>query len=60
MDEFNLRHARTALEIAENVRDRGNLPFRVLLVDEHGHEVIAAENTVVTDGDCNRDTSGGG
>ena len=43
---------RRTLEIAQRARDHGNHPFGALLVDERGHILIEAENTVVTERDC--------
>ncbi len=42
------KYIRAAIKIARNARDNGNHPFGALLVDEDGHIVLEAENTVVT------------
>ena len=52
MQEDDQSFIRTAIEIARNARNRGNDPFGALLVDENGHIVMEAENTVVTEKDC--------
>jgi tRNA(Arg) A34 adenosine deaminase TadA len=43
-----------AIAIARDARAHGNHPFGALLVDRHGHVLLTAENTVVS----NRDTTG--
>jgi tRNA(Arg) A34 adenosine deaminase TadA len=43
---------RKAISIASNSRKNGNHPFGALLTDQHGHALLLAENTVVTDRDC--------
>ena len=48
MDEQDLRFLRVSFEIARNARKRDNHPFGALLVDERGHILLEAENTVVT------------
>ena len=52
MDEHDLRFTQAAIDVAPRARDRGNHPFGAVLVDELGHIVMEAENTVVTDKDC--------
>ena len=52
MDEKDLRFMRAAIEVARRARDKGNHPFGAVLVDEDGHLLMEAENTVVTDRDC--------
>jgi tRNA(Arg) A34 adenosine deaminase TadA len=52
MDENDLRFMRIAIDIARKARDRGNHPFGAVLVDEKGHILMEAENTVVTERDC--------
>jgi len=41
-------YIRAAIKIARKARDNGNHPFGALLVDENGHIVAEAENTVIT------------
>jgi tRNA(Arg) A34 adenosine deaminase TadA len=48
MDETDIRHLRTAIEVAENAREHGNHPFGAILVDGLGCEVLRAENSVLT------------
>jgi tRNA(Arg) A34 adenosine deaminase TadA len=43
---------RAAIDIAFKSRQHGNHPFGALLVDQHGHILLEAENTVVTGHDC--------
>jgi tRNA(Arg) A34 adenosine deaminase TadA len=52
MDKNDLRHLRAAIAVAQRSRARGNHPFGALLVDEHGHVLLEAENTVMTERDC--------
>jgi tRNA(Arg) A34 adenosine deaminase TadA len=52
MNEADLQHLRTALEIARQAREHGNHPFGALLVDEKDKVLLQAENTVVTGSDC--------
>ena len=52
MDENDLKFIRAAIDVARKARARGNHPFGAILVDEQGHILIEAENTVVTDKDC--------
>ena len=52
MNETDLRHLRTAIEVAKNAREHGNHPFGALLADENGQVLLQAENTVVTGRDC--------
>ena len=52
MNDSDLQHLRTSIEIAQNARDHGNHPFGALLADENGHVLLKAENTVVTGSDC--------
>ncbi|MBI4630402.1 MAG: nucleoside deaminase [Chloroflexi bacterium] len=51
MTEHDLKHLRTAIQIAQRARDHGNHPFGSLLADEHGEILLEAENSVVTDSD---------
>lgn len=52
MNEKDLEHLRTAIEIAQNARDHGNHPFGAILVDENDQVLLQAENSVVTESDC--------
>jgi tRNA(Arg) A34 adenosine deaminase TadA len=52
MDENDLRFIRVAIGVARKARAKGNHPFGAVLVDDQGHILIEAENTVVTDKDC--------
>jgi tRNA(Arg) A34 adenosine deaminase TadA len=42
------QHLRAVIEVASRARAEGNHPFGALLVDENGHVLLEAENTVVT------------
>jgi tRNA(Arg) A34 adenosine deaminase TadA len=48
MDETDIRHLRTAIDVANQAREHGNHPFGAILVDGNGREVLRAENSVVT------------
>jgi len=52
MNTTDLRHLRTAIQVAQQARQHGNHPFGAILVDENSQVVLQAENTVVTSGDC--------
>lgn len=52
MDENDETFLRVSFEIALKARKKGNHPFGASLVDEHGHIVMEAENTVVVKKDC--------
>ena len=52
MNKDDLSFIRASIEVAKNARNKGNHPFGAILVDEQGHIVLEAENTVVTDNDC--------
>jgi tRNA(Arg) A34 adenosine deaminase TadA len=52
MNDIDLGHLRTAIEIAQQAREHGNHPFGAILVDENNQVVLQAENTVVTGSDC--------
>ena len=52
MNERDLEHLRTAIELAQQARQHGNHPFGAILVDENNEVVLQAENTVVTGRDC--------
>ncbi len=45
-------YLRRAIEVAADARRHGNHPFGAVLVDANGQELLAGENTVVTDRDC--------
>lgn len=48
MNEQDIRHLRTAIDVAQTARGHGNHPFGAILVDRPGREVLRAENSVVT------------
>ena len=50
--EVDQEFMRAAIQLARSARNKGNHPFGALLVDEHGHIVLQAENTVVSGRDC--------
>jgi len=52
MNETDLKHLRTAIEVARRAREHGNHPFGAILVDENNQVLLDAENTVVTEKDC--------
>ena len=52
MNENELKFMRVAIDVARRARENGNHPFGAILVDEQGHILMEAENTVVTEGDC--------
>jgi tRNA(Arg) A34 adenosine deaminase TadA len=52
LNDTDLTHLRTAIEIAQKAREHGNHPFGALLVDENNQMLLQAENTVVTGSDC--------
>jgi len=52
MNDEDLEHLRTAIEVAQKAREHGNHPFGALLVDENNQVVLQAENTVITGSDC--------
>ena len=52
MNDSDLQHLRTAIEVAQRARDHGNHPFGAILVDENDQVLLQAENTVVTGRDC--------
>ena len=52
MEKNDLRFMRVAIDVARKARDKGNHPFGAVLVDEQGHVLMEAENTVVTEEDC--------
>lgn len=52
MTDGDLEHLRRTFELARAARQRGNLPFGALLVDERGTVLVEAENTQITARDC--------
>ena len=52
MNDTDIAHLRTAIEVAQKAREHGNHPFGAILVDENDRVVLEAENTVVTESDC--------
>ena len=52
MNDIDLQHLRTAIEVAQSAREHGNHPFGAILVDENNQVLLQAENTVVTGRDC--------
>lgn len=52
MNNTDLEHLRTSIDVARAARDHGNHPFGAILVDENNQVLLQAENTVVTDSDC--------
>jgi tRNA(Arg) A34 adenosine deaminase TadA len=52
MNETDLQHLRTAIEVARHAREHGNHPFGAILVDEKNQVVLQAENSVITGRDC--------
>lgn len=52
MNQTDLQHLRTAIEVAQNAREHGNHPFGAILVDENNQVLLRAENTVLTGSDC--------
>lgn len=54
MNDTELDHLKASISVAWRARENGNHPFGAVLVDEHQHIVLQAENTVVT----GRDTTG--
>ncbi len=54
MNDIELEHLRSAISVAWQAREHGNHPFGAVLVDEHNHVLLQAENTVNT----GRDSTG--
>ncbi len=52
MNETDIQHLRTAIEVARLAREHGNHPFGAILVDENHQLLLKAENSVVTGNDC--------
>ena len=51
MDNDHTKFIRIALDVARKARNNGNHPFGAILIDQHGHILLEAENTVVTEND---------
>jgi tRNA(Arg) A34 adenosine deaminase TadA len=52
MNDSDLQHLRSAIELSRRARERGNQPFGALLTGPDGQVLLEAENTVVTGPDC--------
>lgn len=52
MNNIDLGHLHTAIDLARQAREHGNHPFGAILVDENNQVLLQAENTVVTNSDC--------
>ena len=52
MNNTDLGHLRTTIDIAGQAREHGNHPFGAILVDDNNDVLLQAENTVVTGSDC--------
>jgi len=52
MNNIDIGHLRTSVQVAQAARDHGNHPFGAILVDENDQVLLQAENTVVTGRDC--------
>ena len=52
MNNIDIQHLRTAIQVAQSARAHGNHPFGAILVDENDQVLLKAENTVVTGSDC--------
>ena len=52
MNQTDLQHLRTSIDVAQKAREHGNHPFGAVLVDENNQVVLQAENSVVTGSDC--------
>jgi tRNA(Arg) A34 adenosine deaminase TadA len=52
VSELDLAHLRRAITVSVEAKAHGNHPFGATLTDELGDEVLAAENTVVTERDA--------
>ena len=44
MNDSDIQHLRTAIEVAQNAREHGNHPFGAILVDENNQVLLTAEN----------------
>ena len=51
MNETDLTHLRTSIELAWKARERGNHPFGAVLANTDGLRLLIAENTVSTERD---------
>ena len=52
VNNTDLGHLRTSIDVAQTAREHGNHPFGAILVDEDNQVLLRAENTVVTNSDC--------
>jgi tRNA(Arg) A34 adenosine deaminase TadA len=52
MNQADMQHLLTAINVAQAAREHGNHPFGAILVDENNQVVLSAENTVVAGKDC--------
>lgn len=52
MNNTDLQHLQTSINVAQAAREHGNHPFGAILVDENNQVLLQAENTVVTGQDC--------
>ena len=52
MDDDHTEFIQVAIDVARRARNNGNHPFGAILADNHGHILLEAENTVVTENDC--------
>lgn len=52
IDQQDREYLRQAFAIAAQARQRGDGPFGALLVDDRGHVLLSAGNTVETERDC--------
>ena len=52
MNQADLQHLRTAIQVAQDAREHGNHPFGAILIDHNNRELLRAENTVITGKDC--------
>ncbi|MBW4465159.1 MAG: nucleoside deaminase [Pegethrix bostrychoides GSE-TBD4-15B] len=52
MNDLDLAHLKTTIQIARAAKKHGNQPFGALLIDAEGQIVAEAENTQITEQDC--------
>jgi tRNA(Arg) A34 adenosine deaminase TadA len=52
MNDIDIGHLRSTIDIARRARQHGNHPFGALLAGPQGQVLLEAENTVVTQADC--------
>lgn len=52
MNDIDLGHLRTSIQVAARAKERGNRPFGAVLVDAAGQVVAEAENNQITEHDC--------